>query len=107
MLPQAGVLEHMAVGIDGAVVLQAMDATRIEHGPHQRLLPGDQAVEHDAMPLAVDQPAVADEPALQSKSQPLGERRRRLVLGPDQRLDPVHLERVDQVAQQARPASVM
>jgi len=39
MLPQAGVLEHMAVGIDGAAVLQAMDATRIEHGPHQRSSP--------------------------------------------------------------------
>jgi len=36
MVPQAGILEHMAVGIDGAAVLQVMDATGIEYGPHQR-----------------------------------------------------------------------
>jgi hypothetical protein len=39
MLPQAGILEHMTVGIDGAAMLQAMDVPWIEHGPHQRSSP--------------------------------------------------------------------
>src|SRR6202040_2937119 len=63
-------------------------------------LPGEQAVDIDAEPATRDEPAVADRPALQAKSQALGDRCRRLVVRRDQRFDLVDAELVDQVAQQ-------
>ena len=39
MIPQAGVFQHMAVGIDGALVLQVMNRAGIEYRSHYRSSP--------------------------------------------------------------------
>ena len=38
-VPQAGVFEHVAVGIDGAAMLQVMNRTGIEYRSHYRSSP--------------------------------------------------------------------
>jgi hypothetical protein len=36
VIPQPGIFQHVAVGIDGALVFQVVDGTRIEYRPHDR-----------------------------------------------------------------------
>ena len=38
-VPQAGVFEHVAVGVDGALMLQVMNRTGIEYRSHYRSSP--------------------------------------------------------------------
>jgi len=90
-----------------AVSSQSFCGARTLKG-YGRSSPAIRPIDHDAMPLVRDQPAVADRPALEAKSQVAGERRRRLVLRPDPRASTLCTPRSsNRCRRRARPASAM
>src|SRR6266436_4187733 len=90
----AGFRHNMVAWVRRTRVVSSLAATR--HGARRLrpcLLALDEAVDHHARIAVADAPEIAQRAAFGAEAEPFGEPHRRRVVGMNQGLDAVHLER--------------